>query len=276
MTETEMTCERFEERLADYMEGDVQGAERALLDAHAASCAACGALVGDLRKIVAEAATLPAIEPPRAVWAGIESRIAANVVPIAARRRTVPLVRALTAAAAMILVTASVTYMATKKFGALDAQRDTTGGTQIVAHLPTNPVTTSTNPDVDPASSSTPATGSSALFSPRGTTGVPEGSATSVRTASNQKRYNDKTASAMAVYDEEISRLRSVLKRREDLDPKTVAAIQRSLGVIDTAISQARAALAADPASAFLNKRLNDAQNKKVELLRTAAMLPST
>ena len=45
MTDTLMTCERFEERLADYMEGDVHGAERALLDAHAASCAACGALV---------------------------------------------------------------------------------------------------------------------------------------------------------------------------------------------------------------------------------------
>lgn len=273
MTETEMTCERFEERLADYMEGDVHGAERALLDAHAASCAACGALVGDLRTIVAEAATLPPIEPPRAVWAGIESRIAADVVPIATRRRTVPLVRALTAAAAMILVTASVTYLATKKS---DAQRGATSGTQIAAQLPTNPVTTSTNPGIDPASSSAPATGSSALFPPRGTTGVPDGSASSVRTASNQKRYIDKTASAMAVYDEEISRLRSVLKRREDLDPKTVAAIQRSLGVIDTAISQARAALAADPASAFLNKRLNDAQNKKVELLRTAAMLPST
>jgi hypothetical protein len=164
--------------------------------------------------------------------------------------------------------------MATKKFGGFDGQRDTTGGTQIVAQLPTNPATASTNPGIDPASSSTPATGSSAPFSPRGTTGVPDGS--SVRTASNQKRYTDKTASAMAVYDEEIARLRSVLKRREDLDPKTVAAIQRSLGVIDTAISQARAALAADPASAFLNKRLNDAQNKKVELLRTAAMLPST
>jgi multidrug resistance efflux pump len=80
----------------------------------------------------------------------------------------------------------------------------------------------------------------------------------------------------MAVYDQEITRLRSVIKRRDDLDPKTIAAIQRSLDVIDTAIAQARAALAADPASAFLNKRLNDAQNKKVELLRTAAMLPST
>ena len=276
MTDTEMTCERFEARLADYMEGDVQGAERALLDAHAASCAACGALVADLRKIVAEAATMPPIEPPRAAWAGIESRIAANVVPIATRRRTVPLVRALTAAAAMILVTASITYMATKKFGGSDGQAGATSGTRVVAQLPTNATTTSTSQGVDTAPSTSEDVRNGAPLTTRGATGTPDASSSSVRTASNQKRYDDKTASAMAVYDEEIARLRSVLKRREDLDPKTVAAIQRSLGVIDTAITQARAALAADPASAFLNKRLNDAQNKKVELLRTAAMLPST
>ena len=145
MTDTPMTCERFEERLADYMEGDVHGAERALLDAHAASCAACGALVADLRKIVAEAATMPAIEPPHSVWAGIESRIAADVVPIATRRRTVPL-RALTAAAAMILVTASITYMATVRFSHSDASPS---ALPTVAQLPGNAVTTSTNPAVD-------------------------------------------------------------------------------------------------------------------------------
>jgi hypothetical protein len=268
-----MTCERFEERLADYMEGDVHGAERALLDAHAASCSACGALVADLRKIVAEAATMPPIEPPRAVWAGIESRIAADVVPIATRRRTVPLVRALTAAAAMILVTASITYMATVKLSHSDASPS---AGQTFAQLPENAVTTSTNPSIDMPPGASQNTPNGASFTTRGVTGSPGASASSIRTASNQKRHNEKTASTMAVYDEEIARLRSVLKGREDLDPKTVAAIQRSLGVIDTAITQARAALASDPASAFLNKRLNDAQNKKVELLRTAAMLPST
>jgi len=276
MTDTPMTCERFEERLADYMEGDVHGAERALLDAHAASCAPCGALVADLRKIVAEAATMPPIEPPRAVWAGIESRIAADVVPIATRRRTVPLVRALTAAAAMILVTASITYMATIKLSHTDTASVSPSGAQIFAQLPESAVTTNTIPGTDTPAGGSQSTGNGAAVATRGATGTPNATSSSIRTASNQKRYTEKTASAMAVYDEEIARLRSVLKRREDLDPKTVAAIQRSLGVIDTAITQARAALAADPASAFLNKRLNDAQNKKVELLRTAAMLPST
>ena len=55
----------------------------------------------------------------------------------------------------------------------------------------------------------------------------------------------------------------------------TVAAIERSLAVIDTAIAQARGALAADPASRFLHGRLTDVLDKKVELLRTTAMLPT-
>jgi hypothetical protein len=274
MIENEMTCGQFEERLADYMEGDVQGAERALLDAHATGCTACGALVADLRQIVAQAATLPEMQPPRSVWSGIESRIAAEVVPIATRRRTIPLVRALSAAAATILVTASLTYMATMKFGRPDSIRDTSGVAAVVAQRPTNS-TTSPNGAVESTTveSSSAAQSQSAVVIGRG---IPGATTSSVRTASNEKRYDDKTAGAMAVYDQEITRLRSVIKRRDNLDPKTIAAIQRSLDVIDTAIAQARAALAADPASAFLNKRLNDAQNKKVELLRTAAMLPST
>jgi len=45
--------------------------------------------------------------------------------------------------------------------------------------------------------------------------------------------------------------------------------------VIDDAIAQSKAALAQDPASRFLNNQLNSALDKKLELLRTAAMLPN-
>ena len=271
MTDIEMTCERFEERLADYMEGDLHGAERAAMDAHASSCAACGALVADLRGIVAQAAALPAIEPPAAVWAGIESRIAAEVVPIASRRRSVSLARAITAAAAMVLVTATVTYMATIRMHP-GAQFNGTGQ-QTVAQVGVSP-DRATGQSRDSGSSTAIDAQPNASLATRTGNGVPD--AGSVRTVSRAERTAGRAADAAAVYDEEIARLRSVIRRREDLDPKTIAAIQRSLAVIDTAITQARAAVAADPASAFLNKRLADAQNKKVELLRTAATLPST
>jgi anti-sigma factor ChrR (cupin superfamily) len=270
MTDTEMTCERFEERLADYMEGDLHGAERAAMDAHVARCAACGTLVADLRGIVAEAAALPAIEPPASVWAGIESRIATEVVPLAPRRRSISLVRAITAAAAMVLVTATVTYMATIRLN--PANQSDRAGQQVVAQGSASPSTTSQPTVTDPLA--TGAREPDVSQPTRSSAGVPD--ASPVRTVSRAERTAGRAADAAAVYDEEISRLRSVIRRREDLDPKTIAAIQRSLAVIDTAIAQARAAVAADPASAFLNKRLADAQNKKVELLRTAATLPST
>jgi hypothetical protein len=76
--------------------------------------------------------------------------------------------------------------------------------------------------------------------------------------------------------DAEIVRLQSIVtQRRADLDPKTVAIIEHSLRVIDEAIGQSRAALASDPASRFLNERLNSALDRKVELLRTVALLPA-
>jgi hypothetical protein len=78
------------------------------------------------------------------------------------------------------------------------------------------------------------------------------------------------------VYDREISKLRSIMKsRRSQLDPRTVAVLEQSIAVIDSAIAQSRAALAKDPASGFLAEQLNHSLEKKVELLRTAAMLPA-
>ena len=47
------------------------------------------------------------------------------------------------------------------------------------------------------------------------------------------------------------------------------------LKIIDEAIAQCRKALKSDPASAYLMESLDDALNNKIQLLRTAAALPS-
>jgi hypothetical protein len=79
-----------------------------------------------------------------------------------------------------------------------------------------------------------------------------------------------------ATFDAEIGQLRSVLERRRaELDPATVAILEHNLDVIDQAIDQSRAAIARDPANQFLTEQLNATLGKKVELLRTAAMLPA-
>ncbi len=51
--------------------------------------------------------------------------------------------------------------------------------------------------------------------------------------------------------------------------------LQQSIAVIDSAIVQSRAALQKDPASGYLATQLNHSLEKKVELLRITASLPS-
>lgn len=71
-----------------------------------------------------------------------------------------------------------------------------------------------------------------------------------------------------------VSALRSTLdERREQLDPATIATVEQSLAVIDSAIAEARAALAADPANATLTRLLSSSYEQKVELLRRASEL---
>ena len=50
--------------------------------------------------------------------------------------------------------------------------------------------------------------------------------------------------------------------------------LEESLRVIDRAIAQSRDALARDPASQFLGEQLTRTLDAKVQLLRTAALLP--
>jgi predicted O-linked N-acetylglucosamine transferase (SPINDLY family) len=81
---------------------------------------------------------------------------------------------------------------------------------------------------------------------------------------------------AQQTYDDEIARLRTVVnRRRPQLDSATVVVIEHNLKVIDDAIAQCKQALKKDPASRFLMESLNDAMDNKVQLLRTAAVLPT-
>jgi hypothetical protein len=78
------------------------------------------------------------------------------------------------------------------------------------------------------------------------------------------------------VYADEIARLHAIVeRRRSQLDPVTVGVIEQNLKVIDDAIAQCKLAISKDPASRFLMESLNSALETKVELLRTATMLPT-
>ena len=60
---------------------------------------------------------------------------------------------------------------------------------------------------------------------------------------------------------------------RSRLDPETVSILEDNLRTIDQAIDQARKALRADPANAYLNNHFAASRNRKLALLRRASAL---
>jgi hypothetical protein len=284
-----LDCDGFAAELADYLEGDAPDAVRAAMETHAAGCTDCRQLLEDIGTIRDEAAALPTLTPSRDLWAGIAERIDAPVIPFERKRSTIVVrrtwARPAIAAAALVVFTAGITYKVTTMNSGVSRPVDTT-------HVATAPATAS--PIVDP-----PSTGGGTTVGPK-TVASAQSSAASAPATSTKRATNRVAAtpretegvssqpvrlvgggesvmrSTEPMYDREIDKLRHIVKtRREQLDPKTITVLEQSIAVIDSAIAQSRAALKADPASGFLAKELNQSLEKKVELLRTAAMLPA-
>ncbi|HET7551066.1 MAG TPA: zf-HC2 domain-containing protein [Gemmatimonadaceae bacterium] len=248
MNERLIDCEELEMLLPLYLEGEADADERAIVERHAAVCARCSALLSDVNAIVRAAGELPTLTPSRDLWPEIESRIQPDVLPLSSARaeketrvrRVSPrwtTARLAAAAAALVISTAGVTYVATTH---VDAARNAI------------------------------ATG------PAATGNAPGGEGTRSPTTPSGTARNASALSSEQLYDREIAHLQTIVHdRRSLLDTATIAVIQRNLAVIDSAIAQSRAALAADPNSRFLNEQLNSVLGQKVELLRTAALLPA-
>lgn len=64
-------------------------------------------------------------------------------------------------------------------------------------------------------------------------------------------------------------------QHRDALAPETIAAVERSLRVIDGAIAEAREALARDPGSETVARLLVASHDQKIELLRRATRMAS-
>jgi hypothetical protein len=75
-------------------------------------------------------------------------------------------------------------------------------------------------------------------------------------------------------YDAAVSQLRAALNdNRSQLDSTTVHVLEKNLAIIDSAVSEARHALAQDPNNQYLNHHLAETMRRKVELLRRASTL---
>ncbi len=248
MNESVFDCEELESLLPAYLEGELDAPLRRAAERHAAGCARCAELLGDVTAIVHAAGELPPLTPSRDLWPEIEARIQPDVVPLSAARtrkeagaRHAALrwttARLAAAAAALVISTAGITYVATTR---ANTARGTLAANTARGSGPSDSQSTGSSP-------------------------APSGIARNASALSSEQ-----------LYDQEIAQLQMIVReRRSLLDTATIAVIQRNLAVIDSAIAQSRAALAADPNSRFLNEQLNSVLGQKVELLRTAALLPA-
>ena len=268
MSNAALTCTEFADTLADFLERDVAESTRAAMEAHALGCAECGPLLAELRRLRIDAANMPELAPSRDLWPSIAARIETPVVDLGARNggrnglavgRRVPRgVWLGLAAAGLIAVTATVTRQLTRQSLAAGG-----ASTPVV-----RPVATAARLGSDSVASPAQRPDTARRETP--TVGRPAQGVTQLASNPSAK------PSAEETYGGEITRLLVIFKQKEpQLDTATVAVVAKNLKIIDDAIAQCRLALRKDPASRFLMQSLNDALDTKVQLLRTAATLPS-
>jgi len=228
------------DRLSEYVDGELDTAERGALEVHLQLCGRCSATVGELRAVLERARGLEHRAPETDLWPAIEARLAParkpRVLELGGRRAdrsagreawgsrrwsfTLP---QLAAAAALIVVLSSAAVW-------VALSRRPVAGPQQPG--PTAATTTAAVAQVQPAGFES------------------------------------------ARYDAAITELELVLKQhRSELDPATVRVIEENLLIIDQATAQARKALAADPANRYLNGHLAAQLMRKMTLLRQATAI---
>jgi hypothetical protein len=166
------------------------------------------------------------------------------------------------AAAALVAVSSGITYFATTRTMPADA-------TGLAATAPEMRVAGATveAPVPDPVVETTPPVETPRVAAP----------ARRPATALASRQASPQVSAAELSLSNEISELQGLLQsRKAELEPETVRVVEENLAIIDAAVSQARAAVARDPASGFLNERLESALQKKVQLLRTVALIRSS
>jgi hypothetical protein len=297
--EAPVDCDRFDTLLPDYLESTLAPAARGWAEGHLAECARCRALTDDLVAITRQAQALGPLQPERDLWAGIAARIEAPVVPLGrtgeqavptappalrVERTTAPRqadrfapTKRWLAAAAGVLVAVSVgsTYLVMRASGRTEpATVAATSPAPVTRPAAPTPDTTSLAPAPTQVAATTDTT-------PPGAEARLRAERLARRAASEARRFASSTdggdayAPVMQTYDKEIAALRAALKQRADLDSSTVAVLEKNLRLIDDAIAQSRDALRRDPHSRVVGDELTRALGLKVELLRTAVLLPS-
>jgi len=68
-------ADQWTDRLSEYLDDELTASERQQIEAHLAQCGECRAILGELRRVVTQAATLPSSAPSSDLWPGVEARL---------------------------------------------------------------------------------------------------------------------------------------------------------------------------------------------------------
>lgn len=235
-------------KLSEYMANELDAADQAALESHLAACEPCARALGDLKLLVAEAGSLEDIEPPTDLWAGIAAGIAQGGTERTSQET---------------------------KSGAADASADVLPfppGRRARVARPTR-VEWSTGRLAAAAVVLVALTSSLGWWAGRAgarASAAPAsapGSDVVLITAAGVAEPPADLAAELAMLEEILESARDVL------DPNTVLVIERSLGVIEQAISDSRHALAQDPGNAFLAEHLERMYRRKLVYLQDAVRL---
>ncbi len=279
MSESHMTCADCDELFLEYFESELDASTTAAVDGHVAACARCQGLVRDMDGIRESAASLPDLVPSRDLWQGIEARIQPSVVSIARPGRGAGLSRSwmAVAAAGLVIVSSSVTYVGTSR--SILREKKPAAVKPAAPPLRVAGPTVEAAPVVDDAVVSPGAPAAAAVRPAKAAAQTPARppARRAPRGALASRAVQPVSTSSEIAIADEIDKLQQLLgERRSQLEPETVKVVEDNLAIIDAAVAQARAAIARDPASGFLSERLENALHKKVQLLRTVALLRSS
>jgi anti-sigma factor RsiW len=237
-----MTHEQILELLDDFVGGDLPPREERDVRRHLMQCEGCRAEEQALRALLDEAAALPdEILPERDLWTDIAPRLQSRASLVEESADTLTEVRVIGPRPARplpwwMLAAASIALVVITSFATL----------RFSGRGPAEPEAIASQQARPPASAVQGGTPTAlAAFRP-----------------------------AEQEYQKAILDLETVLRtQRGRLAPQTAATLEANLRIIDQAIAESRAALAADPNSAELTHMLSDAYDTKLDVLRQAVSL---
>jgi len=112
--------DQWTHRLSEYLDGELDNTERAVLEAHLATCGHCYATLGELRQVVARAQSLADTPPATDLWPDIAREIRREQAPArrdrpVRRRFSLTVGQLLAASVALVLLSGGSVWLAVQQ-----------------------------------------------------------------------------------------------------------------------------------------------------------------